>query len=149
MAQIQKLVLRLDATVYDQLKLVAKTLQIPMNKLAQRAIADDLKRKSADLAKELSPRLEKLRRYAESTTGLNDALQTFVDGEAQYAKDDPAEGRHVSRAARAVVASFCLETARNRINTGFRGRPWRGILSQAYAGSMEKSKSRGAGTMAS
>ena len=97
---------RLDARIYDQLKLVAKTLEIPMNKLAQRAIADDLKRKSADLAKELSPRLEKLRRYAESPTGLDDALQAFVDGEARHAKDDPAEGRqrHVSKTAREVVA---------------------------------------------
>ena len=104
MAEIQKLVLRLNATVYDQLKLVAQTLEIPMNKLAQRAIADDLKRKSADLVRELSPRLEKLRRYAESPTGLDDALQVFVDGEARHAKDDPVEGRQVSKAALAVEA---------------------------------------------
>jgi len=41
------------------------------------------------------------------------------------------------------LVSFCLETARNRMNTGISRQGLNGILPEAYAWPTEKSRSRG------
>ena len=105
MARVQKLVIRLDTEIYDQLKLVSETRRVPMNKLVQRAVAESLARESRRLADELSPRLEKLRRYAAKSAGLEDALEMLAKDEAAHAHDDPAEGRRASAATSATGAT--------------------------------------------
>jgi predicted DNA-binding protein len=95
MSEVHQLPVRLDDETYRHLKLVAESTHRPMSKLIQEAVADLLERESRRLAEELSPRVEKLRQYANRAGARAAALAAVANAEAAHGKDDPAEGTRI------------------------------------------------------
>jgi predicted transcriptional regulator len=92
---------RIDPEVQDNLVTLARLEGRPLNYLVNEALRDFVTRRNARHEQDLAASLEKLRAFRRSNPDHDSALYTaakeaFVDAEATFAAQDPAEGQIVS-----------------------------------------------------
>jgi predicted transcriptional regulator len=98
---------RIEPAVRSALENLSAILHRPMNQLVNEALTDFVARRGREVEHDLETTLASLRAYRERDSHFKDAIAAAVDAEAQYASEDPAEGK--------VGTSAVMET------------PWRAI----------------------
>ena len=86
---------RIDPLAQAALENLSRVLKRPMNQLVNEAVKDYVDRRSAEVEHDLEATLTTLRAYRKRDPHFKAAIAAFVDAEARFGKDDPAEGRVV------------------------------------------------------
>ena len=86
---------RIDPLAQAALENLSLVLKRPMNQLVNEAVKDYVDRRSAEVEHDLEATLTTLRAYRKRDPHFKAAIAAFVDAEARFGKDDPAEGRVV------------------------------------------------------
>jgi predicted transcriptional regulator len=87
---------RIEPAVRSALENLSGILGRPMNQLVNEALRDFVARRSREVEYDLEATLASLRAYRERDPHFKEAIAAVVDAEAQYAKEDPAEGKVVA-----------------------------------------------------
>lgn len=74
---------------------LSRVLKRPMNQLVNEAVKDYVDRRSREVEHDLEATLTALRAYRRRDPHFKGAIAAFVDAEARFGKDDPAEGKVV------------------------------------------------------
>ena len=88
--------LRLEPMFEQGLVILKGVLHKPINKMVNEAVGEYIERRAAEVEAELTSTLEQLRAYRRADPGFSVERRAFIDAEARYGKDDPAEGRVVT-----------------------------------------------------
>ena len=105
---------RIDPEVQENLVTLAQLEGRPISYLVNEALRDFVTRRNVKHEEKLAASLEKLRRFRRSRPDSDSALymaekEAFVDAEARFTADDPAEGK-------VVVTAEKLGPVRTRIH---------------------------------
>lgn len=87
--------IRLHPLVLAQLDNLSRVLKRPMNQLVNEAVKDYVEQRSRGAEQELEATLARLRLYRQRDPDFSAADDAWVDAEARFGKDDPAEGKVV------------------------------------------------------
>lgn len=91
---------RLDPHVRAGLFKLSEVFHVPANRLANEALREYVDRRIAAVEQEMEATLEDLRRYRRRDPDLEQAIAEVAKAELNV-KDDPAEGRVVTKVGRA------------------------------------------------
>jgi len=99
---------RLDPPLQEGLVLLQAILKKPLNRLVNEAVRGFIQKRTAEVEADLQRVLTRLKVYRRSDPKFEKAIARFVDAEARFGSEDPAEGRAEASAgpARAVVHKF-------------------------------------------
>lgn len=86
---------RIDPPVLAALGNLSQVLKRPMNQLVNEAVKDYVERRSGEVEHDLEATLTRLRAYRQHDPHFKAADDAWVDAEARFGKDDPAEGKVV------------------------------------------------------
>ena len=84
---------RLDPEVQAALDHLSKILRRPKNRLINEVVRLYVQQRSQEVERELEATLNALRAYRLSHLDFEEAIDAFVNAEAQSASNDPVEGR--------------------------------------------------------
>jgi len=70
-------------------------LNRPKNRLINEAVRLYVQQKSREVEHELEDTLRALRTYRQKDPAFKNAINEFIEAEAKFASDDPAEGRQL------------------------------------------------------
>jgi predicted transcriptional regulator len=87
---------RIDPVLKEGLSKLSRLEQRSLNQLANQAIKEFVARRMVEVEDDLESTLEDLRAYRKRDPNFERAIAEFVEAEIA-AKDDPAEGRVVTR----------------------------------------------------
>jgi predicted transcriptional regulator len=87
---------RIDPVLKEGLSKLSRLEQRSLNQLANQAIKEFIARRMVEVEDDLESTLEDLRAYRKRDPNFERAIAEFVEAEIA-AKDDPAEGRVVTR----------------------------------------------------
>jgi len=85
--------LRLEPRVQEQLTVLAKHLQQPLNKLINDAVRGFIEKRSTEVEADLQESLRRLQAYRTMDPDFESAIAKFVEAEATLVSEDPAEGQ--------------------------------------------------------
>jgi hypothetical protein len=83
---------RIEPVVQVGLENLSRILKRPMNQLVNEAVKDYVRRRSREVERDLESTLENLRAYRKQDPDFERAIAAFARAEAQFGKEDPAEG---------------------------------------------------------
>lgn len=86
---------RIDPTVQAALENLSRILKRPMNHLVNEAVKDYVDQRGQEVERDLEATLVSLRAYRKRDPHFQTAIAAFVDAEARFGKEDPAEGKVV------------------------------------------------------
>lgn len=86
---------RIDPTVQAALENLSRILKRPMNQLVNEAVKDYVDQRGRKVERDLEATLASLRAYRKRDPHFQTAIAAFVDAEARFGKEDPAEGKVV------------------------------------------------------
>lgn len=99
---------RLDPAVQEELVLISKVLNAPMNRLVNEAVRAFVHERTNEVVTSMEKTLQLLKARKARDPGFKDTIDAFVDSEAKLAKDDPAQGKARSKRGRTQVKSRTL-----------------------------------------
>jgi predicted transcriptional regulator len=83
---------RLDPSVQQGLVVISKVLKVPLNRLVNEAVQAFVHKRTTEVAMSMEKTLQLLKATRAKDPEFERAMAEFVDSEARYAKEDPAEG---------------------------------------------------------
>ena len=86
---------RIDPPVQAALENLSRILKRPMNRLVNEAVKDYVDQRGREVERDLEATLASLRAYRKRDPHFRTAVAEFVDAEARFGKEDPAEGKVV------------------------------------------------------
>ena len=86
---------RIEPTVQTALENLSRILKRPMNQLVNEAVKDYVNQRGREVERDLEATLASLRAYRKRDPHFQTAVAAFVDAEARFGKEDPAEGKVV------------------------------------------------------
>ncbi len=84
---------RIEPTVQAGLEQLSRVLARPMNQLVNEAVKDFVRRRGREVEPELESTPSNLRAYRQRDPDFEEAIAAFAKAEAEFGKDDPAEGK--------------------------------------------------------
>ena len=84
---------RLEPSVHEGLALIAKVLRVPLNRLVNEAVQAFVRQRTTEVATNMEETLKLLKARRAKDPEFERAIAEFVDSEASYAMEDPAEGQ--------------------------------------------------------
>lgn len=99
---------RLDPAVQEELVLISKVLNAPMNRLVNDAVRAFVHERTGEVVSSMEKTLQLLKARKTRDPEFKDAIAAFVDSEAKLAKKDPAQGKAKSKRGRAQVKARTL-----------------------------------------
>jgi predicted transcriptional regulator len=87
--------IRLAPPTQKALEHISQALKRPMNQIVNEAVRDYINRRSVELEQDLAATIDELRTNRKSNQAQQDAIAAWIDAEALYGSDDPAEGQVV------------------------------------------------------
>jgi predicted transcriptional regulator len=99
---------RLDPPLQEGLMRLQVILKQPLNRLVNEAVRGFIQKRTAEVESDLQQILTRVKVYRRSDPKFKKAIAQFVDAEARFGSDDPAEGRAEASAgpAQAMVHKF-------------------------------------------
>lgn len=88
---------RLEPTVQENLALVGKVLGVSLNRLVNEAVRAYVRSRTTEVVLSMEETLKLLKARSIKDRNFERAIAEFADGEARYAKEDPAEGKEVEQ----------------------------------------------------
>ena len=83
---------RIDPSVQAALENLSRILKRPMNQLVNEAVKDYVDQRGREVERDLEATLASLRAYRKRNPQFQAAVAAYVDAEARFGKEDPAEG---------------------------------------------------------
>lgn len=99
---------RLDPLLQEGLVLLQAVLKKPLNRLVNEAVRGFIQKRTAEVESDLQQVLTRVKVYRRSDPKFEKAIAQFVDAEARFGSEDPAEGRAEASAgpAQAMVHKY-------------------------------------------
>jgi predicted transcriptional regulator len=92
-AQPKATTFRLDPPLQEGLVLLQAVLKKPLNRLVNEAVRGFIEKRTAEVESDLQQVLTRVQVYRRSDPKFEKAFAQFVDAEARFGSEDPAEGR--------------------------------------------------------
>jgi hypothetical protein len=89
--------IRLDPALQVGLTVLAQVLKKPLNRLVNEAVQGFIEKRSAEVEADLERTIKRLRASRKKDPDFESAIARFVEAEASLGKEDPAEGKRLSK----------------------------------------------------